>query len=97
MNTSLLLVCRQGVQGCPQVKRNPQNFLGLEYDYEVLKQLVAENLSKTGIFHEFWLFLGGFWLLAILKQYDRILNLENRISWEVSCRRCPMSNVGAYL
>ena len=57
------------------------NILGLGCDHEALELLETKNLSKTGIFEEFWLFLSGFWLLAVLKQHGRICNLKNRILW----------------
>ena len=52
-------------------------FLGYKCDHEALEPLETKNLSKMGIFYEFWLFLRGFWLLAISKQHGCICNLEN--------------------
>ena len=57
------------------------DFLGFGCDHEALEPLETKNLSKPGILYEFWLFLKGFWLLAVLKQHGRICNLENRILW----------------
>ena len=46
-------------------------FLGFRCDHEVLRALEAKNRSKTGVFDEIWLFLSGFWLLALLKLHGR--------------------------
>ena len=48
------------------------NILGYRCDHEVLKQLEPKNLSKTGIFYEFWHFLSVFLVLVALKLYGRI-------------------------
>ena len=53
------------------------DFLGLECDHQVLKQLEPKNLSKTGISNQFLLFLSSFLVSAALKLDGRISNLEN--------------------
>ena len=45
----------------------------------VLEQLEAKNLRELAVFHNMWLFLRGFWLLAALEQHARTPNLENLI------------------
>ena len=48
------------------------DILGFRCDHEVLKQLEPKNLSKTGIFYEFWHIWSGFLLPAALKLHGRI-------------------------
>ena len=59
------------------------DFLGLECDHQVLKQLEPKNLSKTGISSEILLFLRGFLVLAALRLDGRIPNLENQNLWVI--------------
>ena len=72
--------------GCPGGSTDPGetaefDILGLGCDHEALELLETKNLSKMGIFYQFWLFSRGFWLLAVLKQHGRTCNLENQILW----------------
>ena len=72
--------------GCPGGSKDPEEtkelkYLGFRCDHEVLEQLVPKNLSKTGIFYEFWHFLMSFWVLVALNIDGRIWNLEIRILW----------------
>ena len=41
------------------------DFLGLECDHDDLKLSEAKNLQNMAVFEEVWLFLKGFWLLAV--------------------------------
>ena len=72
--------------GCPGASTNPGETsefdnIGFGCDHEALELLETKNLSKTGPFYEFWLFLRGIWLLGVLKQHGRICNLKNRFLW----------------
>ena len=53
------------------------DFLGLECNYQVLKQLEPKNLLKTSNLNKVLLFLSGFWVLPAFKLNGRISNLEN--------------------
>ena len=87
--------------GCPQGSTDPEepikfDFLGLQCDHQVLKQLEQKKLSKTSIFNEFLLFLRGFLVLAALKLDGRIPNLEIQILQVLPDLQIPMGTLGAY-
>ena len=52
-------------------KHTEFEFLGFRCDHEVSKEPGAKSGSKMGVFDEIWLFLSGFWLLALLKLHGR--------------------------
>ena len=95
---SSLLIRPQGAQGGLQIRENPQNsnFQVTDATMKFQNLQKPKTSQKWAFFYQFWLFLRGFWLLAVLKQHGRICNFKNRILWVLPDLQTPLGTLGAY-